>query len=132
MALLYNSPHASAHQIHAARHSVRALQYADVSQHDWHEEQILVLLSPTPHTVLFDFSWASISTEPENHATNDYSQMLTIIKKPLRSVGMTAASILDHYGTPEEWDEAACSWLGDDGKYQTLKSEDPYAWIYVS
>lgn len=125
-----SSVDALSYQVQAARHSLRVLQYADVSQHDWHDGQVLALSSPTPHTVLLDFARASVSTEPENHESNDYNGLLTVLKKPLRSAGMTAASILEHYGEPEVWDRAACTWRDDDGKSQLLQSEDPYDWIY--
>ncbi|KAK1215353.1 hypothetical protein PQX77_022037 [Marasmius sp. AFHP31] len=119
--------------IQSARHAVRVLQHADVSQHDWHEKQVLVLHTPTglPYTVLFDFAWATTSVEPERHAGDDYTEMLRLLDKPLRSAGMTTKSLLYHYGGREVWDcRVSSSLKGDhDGETLPLHAEDPYAWV---
>lgn len=112
---------------------MRVLQYGDVSQHDWHKEQVLVCRSPVPHAVLVDFAATSLSADLENHENADYELMLRILAEPLKSAGMTVGCILGHYGRPEVWDVMATSfWKDDRGKEWVMRADDPFAWIFHS
>lgn len=118
-------------QVRNARHVVRALQYGDVSQHDFHREQVMVLDTPVPHIVMFDFASASTSTEPENHEHSDYSSMLSLLVESKLNEGQDVAAFLSHFGEPEVWDRVMSSGPPDGrGRRTWISAPDPFAWVY--
>jgi hypothetical protein len=74
--------HASSFKIRSARHVVRELQSADVSQHGWHSGQIMCKVVDqnadhpdalqNVHCVLVDFSATTQSIEGYDHMTGDF------------------------------------------------------------
>lgn len=116
-------------QIHNARHAVRAMQHADVSQHDFHKEQLMVLQVPVPHVVMLDFASASTSTQPELHENMDYVSMLMILSD--RGKGRERdATVLTHFGEQEVWDMGSNTFTDGKGGSCWVSAIDPFEWVY--
>ncbi|KAE9411516.1 hypothetical protein BT96DRAFT_930584 [Gymnopus androsaceus JB14] len=111
--------------IRNARHALRAMQYADVSQHDFNREQLMVLHTPVPHIVLLDFASASTSTEPELHEDHDYANMLMVLsdRKDGRVRDLT---VLTHFGEREVWDRGMNSYPDGKGGWLWVSAPDPF------
>ncbi|KIY69341.1 hypothetical protein CYLTODRAFT_372954 [Cylindrobasidium torrendii FP15055 ss-10] len=118
--------------IRNARHLVRAMQYSDVSQHDFHREQFMVLNTPVPHLVMYDFARASTSTKPEKHEQGDYLEMLWLLVRSKLHKGQDGDTFLAHYGEPEVWDMVSGTVpLEEKGGPRWISAQDPFAWVYT-
>jgi hypothetical protein len=93
-------------QIQSCRHAARVLDVGDVSQRDWHNEQMLLCTNPTTnrdHAVLIDF--ASTTQTWEAHELNfidNYFGMLHVLLG--RHSGLDSELVWQHFGEPDEWD----------------------------
>lgn len=103
------------------------MQYADVSQHDWHLGQILCNTVPSSqdetrvHCVLIDFSQASIGIDKhEFHRIDDFGQCLRTLCNP-RS-GFRASLVWDNFGLRETWDQIGASVNVDGESKWTIKT----------
>ena len=96
-------------QIKSARHAVRILQCADLSQHDWHSGQILCNVRTLPtgesqaHCILIDFASVTVGLEEQDaHREDDFSGCLAALCEEI--VGLDADLVWDTYGKREPWD----------------------------
>ncbi|KAI0047367.1 hypothetical protein FA95DRAFT_1606165 [Auriscalpium vulgare] len=99
--------------IEGARNCVRVLQYAGVTQQDWHLSQILCYRtnSPAPDgsqnqqqlaCILVDFAWLSMSTQYEiRMPKDDYGRVFETLTEVL---GNERALLDKHYAPREAWD----------------------------
>ncbi|KAJ3558842.1 hypothetical protein NM688_g693 [Phlebia brevispora] len=103
--------------IQSARHAVRVLQYADITQYDWSGNMAQMVVTPSPGTLddgeqalsctLVDFALAKQSdvffdVEKED----DYAHMASaiIINVDGNEDGVEAQLMREYYGPREEWD----------------------------
>ena len=111
---------------------MHALQRADLSQHDWHDGQILCNINtssrdPHVHCVLIDF--ASVTTglkEQDAHRGDDFSDALQVLVRP--SVGIDPDLVWDNFGKREPWDRIAASVkMPVEGDiFRWTESQDPF------
>ncbi|KAK7688521.1 hypothetical protein QCA50_008059 [Cerrena zonata] len=108
--------------IESVRHSVRVFQYADICQHDWHRNQILVRHKTNrhgesyAHCVLIDFGDCTQSLFPgDNHVTDDFRDSV---------LALASSEVLDHdtiagvYGRRDPWDRRALGpWIPQEDLY---------------
>ncbi|TFK52177.1 hypothetical protein OE88DRAFT_1368248 [Heliocybe sulcata] len=114
--------------VRSADLAVRALEHADVSQHDWHGQQILVKNHHSgTHCVFIDFAAASTSLHvADMHRTDDYGQVLDILThNPL----LDAELAFDSYGERRCWDDFGII-LKINGKTLTRFTQEPYQYVW--
>jgi len=131
------SPGSQIQLIQSIRHAVRALQCADVSQHDWHTGQIMCNtsverhsdepLAPSAHCVLIDFSSTTQSVEEEIHRTDDFGDILRILLEP--STQLDAELVWKHFSTRESWDLISSSVLVNN-QQRFAQATDPFEFVY--
>jgi hypothetical protein len=126
-------------QIKSVRHAVRALQCADVSQHDWHQGQIMcnILsdcpaqdpsgpLAPVVHCVMVDFSTATVNVTEEIHRSDDFGDCLVILLR----CGFDGELVWKHFGERESWDRISL-YLTIKGERRKAKAADPFQFVYT-
>lgn len=108
---------------------VRALQQADVSQHDWHPGQILASRHENEglHCVLVDFARATFTIEPGvRHAADDVNNCLYVLCDEEDGLGLPGSLVYEHFRWREPWD-TRWSYDPDDVRFE---SPDPFAFVY--
>ncbi|KAK7688730.1 hypothetical protein QCA50_008269 [Cerrena zonata] len=77
--------------VQSTRHGIRILQYADISQHDWHRQQILICRHESSvHRVFIDFAACTQSLGGWQEHTSD-------------DVGGSAYSLIGNGVLSQEW-----------------------------
>ena len=123
-------------QIQSCRHAARVLDVGDISQRDWHNEQILLCTNPTTnedHAVLIDF--ASTTQTWEAHELNfiqNYFGILCVLLGRERDSGLDSELVWQHYGEPDEWDpvQAWISTTGSEGEVmRSVKGKSMFPYI---
>ncbi|KIY68620.1 hypothetical protein CYLTODRAFT_374134 [Cylindrobasidium torrendii FP15055 ss-10] len=104
--------------IKSIRQAIAALQNADVSQADWHSEQMLCIRSPDAglHCVLIDFVRCSTTVDPDFfHGRDDVCNcgMMLADEHPGYVTGLRKHLIDTHFRWREDWDTRK-SWDMDD------------------
>jgi hypothetical protein len=72
-------------QMSSIRHALRVIQCSDISQHDWHANQILCNISHSSspsqaHAVLIDFAATTQATDIDiDHSKDDYGRCIGAI-----------------------------------------------------
>ena len=93
-------------QIRSCRHAVRVLDVADVSQRDWHSDQLILYTNPTTkldHVVLIDFASTTQTWEPhELNFIGNYFDLLDVLLDS--TVALDAERVWKYYGEPDDWD----------------------------
>ncbi|KAG8816718.1 hypothetical protein FRC18_000857 [Serendipita sp. 400] len=92
--------------VQSCRHGARVLDVADIAQHDWHADQIMVHTSPKDltHAVFLDLGSTSQTINPTKlHACYNFSGCLMSLTGSLGPVGIKTDLLLEHYGTPDPW-----------------------------
>ncbi|KII84946.1 hypothetical protein PLICRDRAFT_348607 [Plicaturopsis crispa FD-325 SS-3] len=93
--------------IQSARYALRALQSADISQWDWHEDQLLLYATPTlpPHLtcVFIDFELA-VQSDPgyDSERRDDYGELEQILCKS--RLGLRKRLMEQYWEPREDWD----------------------------
>ncbi|KAG8824243.1 hypothetical protein FRC18_010561 [Serendipita sp. 400] len=93
--------------IQSCRHGARIMDMADINQHDWHSDQVLVHKSPNDltHAIFLDLGSTSQTINPAKlHDCNNFSGCLMALSGSLGPVGIKTDLLLEHYGTPDPWD----------------------------
>jgi len=100
--------------VRSTRHAIRALQRADVSQHDWHSGQIMCRVvrrnaddpdapqAQSVHCVLVDFSATTQSIEEEDHMNDDFGSCLAVLMGT--DLGLNPEIIWQNFSEREYWD----------------------------
>ncbi|KAG8823537.1 hypothetical protein FRC19_003626 [Serendipita sp. 401] len=113
--------------IQSCRHGARILDVADIAQHDWHSDQILVHTSPNEltHAVLLDLASTSQTINPNKlHACHNFNGCLMALSGSLGPVGIKADLLLENYGTPDPWDSVISIVKG-----KVFAASDPFTFI---
>ncbi|KAJ3825600.1 hypothetical protein F5878DRAFT_723879 [Lentinula raphanica] len=105
------SPERQINMIQSCRHAVRILDAADISQRDWHSEQLLLCTNPetqVDHVVLLDFASTLQTWDPDEPIfLMNYFHMFRILlhtKDDQRHAGFSRELVLEHFGEPDDWD----------------------------
>jgi len=75
-------------QIQSCRHAARVLDVADVSQRDWHRDQVILYTNPTTkldHAVFIDFASTTQTWEP--HGLNLFDNYFGLFRVLLGELG---------------------------------------------
>ena len=92
-------------QIQSCRHSVRVLDVADVSQRDWHSDQLILYTNPTTkldHVVLIDFASTTQTWEPhELNYIGNYFELLDVLLDS--DIALDAERVWKYYGELDDW-----------------------------
>jgi hypothetical protein len=122
------------------RHSLRVIQCADISQHDWHGGQILCNLSPSSqaHAVLIDFSATTQTIDIDvNLSKDDYGLCVSAITALHNTTGMDMKWVCDYWDRDEMkrecWDAYEMSTgnlKGGKGYCWQSATGDPYKFVY--
>ena len=85
---------------------MRVLDVADVSQRDWHSDQLILYTNPTTklnHVVLIDFASTTQTWEPhELNYIGNYFELLVILLDS--DIALDAERVWKCYGEPDDWD----------------------------
>ncbi|KII84948.1 hypothetical protein PLICRDRAFT_179264 [Plicaturopsis crispa FD-325 SS-3] len=109
------SDHEQIEFIQSARHALRVLQSADVSQWDWHEDQLLLYVTPTlPRhfaCIVIDFETA-VQSDPgyDSERCDDYGELEEILCAP--QLGLRKKLMEQYWEPREDWDiEYYSNWI---------------------
>ncbi|KZT28358.1 hypothetical protein NEOLEDRAFT_1129754 [Neolentinus lepideus HHB14362 ss-1] len=111
--------------------AVRALEHADISQHDWHKGQILVNRHRScVHCVLIDFACASTSLHHADfHRDDDFGFAFDTLSLP--ETGIDRELIWNHLGERQCWDTISSTTVIN-GESRRLRSpENPYKFVWT-
>jgi hypothetical protein len=126
------------------RHALRVLQRSDVSQHDWHQGQILCNLShasspPQAHAVFIDFAATTQAIDVDidvavDHEKDDYGRCVAAITRESYP-GVDMQAVCKYWDRDEmkreSWD--ACDVMlfsvVTDFSWES-RSVDPYKFVY--
>jgi hypothetical protein len=120
-------------QIQSCRHAARVLDVADVSQRDWHSDQVILYTNPTTkldHAVLIDFASTTQTWEP--HELNFIGNYFGLFRVLLDSdIALDRERVWKHYGEPDDWDPvSAIISISSDRKLSTIvKAKDMFPFI---
>ncbi|KAI0339230.1 hypothetical protein BDW22DRAFT_611201 [Trametopsis cervina] len=124
--------------IESCRHSVRALDVADIRQFDWHEDQILVYHNPTTlldHAVLIDFAFTTQtwSLEQLNLIQNYFGMWRALRCGEKGDRGPKPELVWEHFGEPDDWDcTTAVTWTGANGEVERdIRAKDMFPFISI-
>ncbi|KAJ8502890.1 hypothetical protein ONZ45_g11344 [Pleurotus djamor] len=97
--------------IESARHAARLLDIADVSQRDWHHNQILVSKNPETnedHAVFIDFASTTQTWIPDdrNYLSNYFSTLMVLLGS-IGKVSLEKKLVFHHFGDPDDWDSVS-------------------------
>ena len=112
---------------------MRVLDVADVSQRDWHSDQVILYTNPTTkldHAVLIDFASTTQTWEPhELNFINNYFRLLHILLDS--DVPLDSELVWKHYGEPDDWDPvvAHIPISPDRSKLRTVRAKDMFPFI---
>ena len=85
---------------------MRVLDVADVSQRDWHSDQVILYTNPTTkldHVVLIDFASTTQTWEPhELNYIGNYFGLLNVLLDS--DVALDSEQVWKYYGEPDDWD----------------------------
>ena len=125
--------HENLFQIQSCRHAVRVLDVADISQRDWHSDQVILYTNPTTkldHAVLIDFASTTQTWEPHelNLIENYFSLLHTLLDS---DVPLDSELVWKHYGEPDDWDPIFASFpIGPDRiRRRSVAAKDMFPFI---
>ncbi|KAI0339228.1 hypothetical protein BDW22DRAFT_1361707 [Trametopsis cervina] len=95
--------------IQSCRHGARVLDAADVSQRDWHQDQVLVHKNPATqleHAVLVDFAYTTQTwwLEQPNFINNYFGMWRALRCGEIADGGPKPELVWEHFGEPDDWD----------------------------
>ncbi|KIK59494.1 hypothetical protein GYMLUDRAFT_60064 [Collybiopsis luxurians FD-317 M1] len=122
--------------IQSCRHAARVLDVADISQRDWHSDQVILYTNPTTkvdHAVLIDFASTTQTWEPhERNYIANYFGLLYVLLGRQGDVELDPELVWKHYGEPDDWDpvQAYISTDSAEGKRMRLvEAKDMFPYI---
>jgi hypothetical protein len=124
-------------QIQSCRHAVRVLDVADVSQRDWHNEQVILYTNPITkldHAVLIDFAATTQTWEPDElNLIQNYFGLLHVLLSRRGDVWLDPELVWKHFGDPDDWDPTT-AWIPTDPDRsisvgRSVKARDMFPYI---
>ena len=117
------------------RYGLRVMQYADISQHDWHADQILCNLPPSSqaHAVLTNFSATTQTLDPDVDLSlrDDYGRCVSAITH--HDTGLDRNWVWEYWDRDEmkreSWDTNEMG-LMSQGCLWPSNAVDPYKFVY--